>query len=67
MSNSVIIGPSVLSADFLNLGRQLKELEDAIAEAKGSVDPDKNAMVLMTSGGKVSAGRVPLARKASMP
>ncbi|GAA3869072.1 siderophore ABC transporter substrate-binding protein [Tessaracoccus defluvii] len=33
---------------------QLKELEDAIAEAKGKVDPGKNAMVLMTSGGKVS-------------
>lgn len=32
MSNSVIIGPSVLSADFLNLGRQLKELEEGGAD-----------------------------------
>ena len=32
MSNSVIIGPSVLSADFLNLGRQLNELEEGGAD-----------------------------------
>lgn len=32
MPNSVIIGPSVLSADFLNLGRQLKELEEGGAD-----------------------------------
>ncbi|MDO5676037.1 MAG: ABC transporter substrate-binding protein [Propionibacteriaceae bacterium] len=32
---------------------ELKELEDAIAAAKDKAD-DKNAMVLMTSGGKVS-------------
>ncbi|NHB85496.1 ABC transporter substrate-binding protein [Tessaracoccus sp. HDW20] len=33
---------------------QLKELEDAIAKAKTHVDSARNAMVLMTSGGKVS-------------
>lgn len=32
MSNPVIIGPSVLSADFLNLGRQLRELEQGGAD-----------------------------------
>lgn len=33
---------------------ELKELEDAIAAAKDKAPTDKNAMVLMTSGGKVS-------------
>lgn len=32
MSASVIIGPSVLSADFLNLGAQLRELEQGGAD-----------------------------------
>lgn len=32
MPNSVLIGPSVLSADFLNLGRQLQELEHGGAD-----------------------------------
>ncbi|MBB1482358.1 ABC transporter substrate-binding protein [Tessaracoccus sp. MC1865] len=34
---------------------ELKELEEAIAAAKDKVPAGKNAMVLMTSGGKVSA------------
>ena len=34
---------------------ELKELEDAITAAKDKVPADKTAMVLMTSGGKVSA------------
>lgn len=34
---------------------QLKELADAIAEAKGKVDPDQTALILMTTGGKVGA------------
>ncbi len=32
MANPVIIGPSVLSADFLNLGQQLRELEEGGAD-----------------------------------
>lgn len=32
MAQPVIIGPSVLSADFLNLGNQLKELEEGGAD-----------------------------------
>ena len=37
------------------LETQLKEVSDAIAAAKEKVPAGKNAMVLMTSGGKVSA------------